>query len=193
MYLYTDAIEFAPFGSEENRRSRRAEIVATSDDKVPRPSPKSIYRLADKVCIQSLRITSWHPASHELPLQYDVPALKTLALNHIRGGLAKCDIVEEAFSRFASRWVGHVAEADYLLTGRHRYEEIRNLYISQLAYVWMDDPTAEVICASIDKKIDSFVEEGLDHATEMLSALWDIANNDDAKAPANTPSLVSRF
>jgi hypothetical protein len=50
MYLYTDAIDFAPFGSEVNRRSRSAEIVDPSDNKVPRPSPKSIYRLADKVC-----------------------------------------------------------------------------------------------------------------------------------------------
>ena len=50
MYLYTKAIEFAPFGSDENRRSRSAEIVTPSDNRVPRPSPKSIYRLADKVC-----------------------------------------------------------------------------------------------------------------------------------------------
>jgi len=52
MYLYTDAIEFAPFGSDENRRSRRPEAITPLDDKVPRPSPKSIYRLADKVCLQ---------------------------------------------------------------------------------------------------------------------------------------------
>jgi len=39
-------------------------------------------------------------------LQYDVPALKALALDRIRSELAKCDIVEEAFSRFASRRVG---------------------------------------------------------------------------------------
>jgi len=49
MYLYTDAIEFAPFGSEDNRKSRSAEIATPSDDKVTRPSPKSIYRLAGKV------------------------------------------------------------------------------------------------------------------------------------------------
>ena len=57
MYLYTDVIEFAPFGSDENRRSRRAEVVKSSDDKIPRPSPKSIYRLADKVCTPSLILT----------------------------------------------------------------------------------------------------------------------------------------
>ena len=49
MYLYTDSIEFAPFGSEDNRKSRSAEIVSLSEDSIPRPSPKSIYRLADKV------------------------------------------------------------------------------------------------------------------------------------------------
>ena len=98
MYLYTSAIEFAPFGSNENRRSRSAEIVTPSDDKVPRPSPKSIYRLADKVCTRP-------PYPSQAPYtrspQYDVPALKILALNHIRGELTKCDIVKEAFSRFA--------------------------------------------------------------------------------------------
>ena len=49
MYLYSGVIEFAPFGSGQNRKTRAAEIVDPSDDKVPRPSPKSIYRLADKV------------------------------------------------------------------------------------------------------------------------------------------------
>jgi len=100
MYLYTNAIEFAPFGSRENRRSRGAEIATPSDDNVPRPSPKSIYRLADKVCT---RPSQPPPAFHILSSQYDVPALKTLALNHIRGELTKCDIVEEAFGRFTSQ------------------------------------------------------------------------------------------
>jgi len=46
---------------------------------------------------------SEHSMSDKLSPQYDVPALKTLALNCIRGELAKCDIVEESFSGFASR------------------------------------------------------------------------------------------
>lgn len=49
LYLYTNSIEFAPYGSEDNRKSRSAEIVSVSEDSIPRPSPKSIYRLADKV------------------------------------------------------------------------------------------------------------------------------------------------
>ncbi|KAF9641806.1 hypothetical protein BDM02DRAFT_3203210, partial [Thelephora ganbajun] len=72
---------------------------------------------------------------------YDIPALKTLALNHIRGELGECDIVEESSSRFASQ-----------------YDEIRSLYIEQLGFVWMEDSTTETTRASVDKKIDSFVE-----------------------------------
>ena len=102
MYLYTNTIEFAPFGSKENRRSRSAEIATPSDDKVPRPSPKSIYRLADKVC-GTFTFHTERPTSDVFSLQYNVPALKALALEHVRSGLEKCDIVEESFSRFASR------------------------------------------------------------------------------------------
>lgn len=49
LYLYTDDIEFAPYGSGENRKSRVPEMSSVSEDSIPRPSPKSIYRLADKV------------------------------------------------------------------------------------------------------------------------------------------------
>jgi len=117
--------------------------------------------------------------------------LKTLALNRIRYELGKCDIVEEAFSRFASQWAGYITKLDYLLTESHRYDEVRKLYVEQLAHVWMKD-TTETIHASVDRKIDCFVDEGLEHATETLSALWKIANKGgDAKAPANTSSVVS--
>lgn len=152
MYLYTDVIEFAPFGSKENRKSRSTEIVDPSDDKIPRPSPKSIYRLADK---------------------YDVPALKELAFNHICDQLANCDIVEEAFSRFA-----------------FQYDEIRNKYVEQLALIWVEDST-ENTRTSVEKKVCSFVEGDINHAVETLAALWEIASNDeDVTSPAYA-SLVA--
>jgi len=48
----------------------------------------------------------------------------------------------------------------------------------------MEDSTTESTCASVGKKIDSSV---LGHATEMLTALWEIANNDsDTGTPSNT-------
>ena len=58
----------------------------------------------------------------------------------------------------------------------------------------MEDSTTEKTRASINKKIDNFTEEGLEHAAEMLSALWEVANKDgDVKAPVNTSSAVSLF
>lgn len=59
----------------------------------------------------------------------------------------------------------------------------------------MEDSTTEATRASVDEKIDSFAEGDLEHATEILSALWEIVNNDgDITAPSSTPpSSVSRF
>ena len=48
MYLYTDLIQFAPFGSKENLKLQK-ELDFDSGDVIIQPSPKSIYRLADKV------------------------------------------------------------------------------------------------------------------------------------------------
>jgi hypothetical protein len=188
MYLYTDVIEFAPFGSRENRRSRSAEIVTLSDDKVPRPSPKSIYRLADKVRDGAFATFAEFPTSDKFPLQYNVPALKTLALNQIRSELEKCDIVEESFSRFASRRVAPTTHGGYMLTRRLRYIEIRRLCIDRLDSVWMEDSTTETTRASVDKKIDG----DLGHAMEMLTALWEIANGCEvAKTPSSASPAVS--
>jgi hypothetical protein len=58
LYLYTDSIGFALFGSKENRRSRSSEIAWALEGEIPEPSPKSIYRLADKV---SSTLRPWFP------------------------------------------------------------------------------------------------------------------------------------
>ena len=80
------------------------------------------------------------------------------------------------------------------LTERRRYDEIRSLYIDQLASAWMEDSTTEATCVSVDKNIDSFVEGDLEHATEMLCALWEIAYKDgDIVAPSSASSAVSPF
>jgi len=56
----------------------------------------------------------------------------------------------------------------------------------------MEDSTTETTRASVDKKIDSFFEGDLEYATEMLSALWEIATKDgDVKAPSNDSPAVS--
>ena len=81
-----------------------------------------------------------------------------------------------------------------MLKKRCRYDDVRSLYVDQLAFIWMEDSTTETTRAGVDKKIDSFAEGDLEHAAEMLSALWEIVNKDgDIKAPAKTSSTVSPF
>lgn len=80
---------------------------------------------------------------------------------------------------------------------RLRYNEIRSLFVNRLDSVWMEDSTTEVTRANVDKKM----EEDLGHATEMLSALWEIANEDDnainkvedTETPPNPSPTVSYF
>lgn len=94
----------------------------------------------------------------------------------------------------------HLGQWDRLLRleifqQRHRYDEIRSIYADQLVRVWMKDSTAKAIGVSVDEKINRFVDEGLNHATEMLSLLWEIANDDSRiiRSLPNTSSPVSRF
>lgn len=52
----------------------------------------------------------------------------------------------------------------------------------------------EATGANVDEKVESFAEGDLEHATEILSALWEIANKDgEIKAPENTSPAVSQF
>ena len=60
MYLYTDEIDFAPFGSKANRQLRIPELVSREAGTIPRPSPKSIYRIADMVRVNN------HGGDHRL-------------------------------------------------------------------------------------------------------------------------------
>ena len=88
--------------------------------------------------------------------------------------------------------MGGTTEANYMLTRGFRYDEIRSLYIDQLASVWMEDSTTETTRASVERKIDSYVEGDLEYVTDVLSALWEIVNRDgEIKAPSSTPSSVS--
>ena len=61
----------------------------------------------------------------------------------------------------------------------------------------MEDSTAEATCLSVEEKVDRFVEGDLEHAGEILSALWEIASaGGGAQPPEGTsstgiPSLLS--
>ena len=73
-----------------------------------------------------------------------------------------------------------------------RYDEIRDLYIQQLAFAWVDDLTTEKTRVCVERKIDSFVGGDLEHGTEIVLALLEIATTEgDIKPPPNAPSSVS--
>ena len=73
-----------------------------------------------------------------------------------------------------------------------RYDEIRDLYIRQLAFTWLEDSTTQVTRESVDEKIDIFATGELEHAKEVVLALLEIANEgSEVKSPAVTSSAVS--
>ncbi|KAF9785366.1 hypothetical protein BJ322DRAFT_827295 [Thelephora terrestris] len=151
MYLYTGHIEFAPYGSKENRRSRSKEIVSLSEDSIPRPSPKSIYRLADK---------------------YDIPPLKRLALDNIRDGLERCDIVEEVFNKYSSS-----------------HEEVRTIYATHLASVLSraEEKSVQGLWVKVDEKIGRYINGNLDHAVDATTLLWKLSKG-NVNCPPVTPA-----
>ena len=74
-----------------------------------------------------------------------------------------------------------------------RYDEVRSLYVKQLAYILVGDRDGETR-RSVEKKIESFVEGDLEHAAETVLALWEVVKKDgDIKAPSSTVSAVSQL
>ena len=72
-----------------------------------------------------------------------------------------------------------------------RYDEIRSLYVEQLAYIWTEAWT-EATCTNIKKKINSFIRGDLERAAETVSTLWKVINEDgDTKAPSSVSPAVS--
>ena len=96
-FLYTGKITFSPFSSDP-RHALPAE-ARTGDwvtGRLPSPSAKSIYLLADKAI--DLPCGGCSLAN---VYQYDIPTLKERAKAHIEKNLTYCNIVDEVFSGFS--------------------------------------------------------------------------------------------
>jgi len=149
-YLYTGQIEFAPRGSQKDQSPGATKEQTPLCDKTPLPSSKSVYRLADK---------------------YDIPALKALALNHIRGGLRNCDIVAETFSEFTSR-----------------YDDIRMACIPHLVSALRNDTAEKTTWMRMCEIIENHFKGDLRHATDTLSLLLKTVSQDDGPTTTTPPS-----
>jgi len=100
-YLYTSQIAFAPLSRRGLSRSRTA--IQKAQGFPPRPSAKSMYRLADKLGLDGL--------------------LK-ISSEHIRSQLSNNIIFPELFSAFTSRYKPVTAmELDYVFL---KWEELKN-------------------------------------------------------------------
>ena len=74
---------------------------------------------------------------------------------------------------------------------KHRYHEIKNLYVQQLALSWVDSITSKT-CTDIKDKVDGFVERDPEHTREVLTALLEIGSKEgNIPDPADTSSPVS--
>lgn len=68
------------------------------------------------------------------------------------------------------------------------------MYVRQLAFNWIKKSTAEATRASVRLQIESFVDGDLEHASEVLSILLEMASSDeDIVAPVNIGADVSSF
>ena len=96
-FLYTGEIKFAPFRSYPGHQLPARERTGDwNAERLPSPSAKSIYRLADMVSSLSC---VWRSISHQL--QYHIPTLKQQAKAYIHSNMAHCNIVDEVFSTFS--------------------------------------------------------------------------------------------
>ena len=95
-FLYTGEITFAPLGSDPRHELPVEERTGDWNiGRVPSPSAKSMYRLADKVTSHT---PPRRPPAHSP--QYDIPVLKEQAKAAIHINLAHCNIIDEIFSSF---------------------------------------------------------------------------------------------
>jgi hypothetical protein len=98
-FLYTGKITFSLLSSDPRERSHAgARAGDWNTARLPSPSAKSIYRLADKVTGFTRVVLS---LAHQF--QYDIPTLKEEAKEYILANLAHCNIVDEVFSDFSFR------------------------------------------------------------------------------------------
>ena len=75
-----------------------------------------------------------------------------------------------------------------------RYSEIADLYAKRLAFIWREGTMTEATRATVQERIGNFAEGDLEYAKDMLSALWEIANEDtSATAPPSPSPGVSLF
>jgi len=182
-YLYTDEIEFAPWGSAKRREARALEKISASYG-IPKPSPKSVYRLADKVT------SSYVPYQLGLTLplvrhtrveraRVAANPTRSIQVQHHRGSVQQVHLLvcyPPSFWPVRFSWID-------------RYPELRELELKQLARVLLSsdsDPTLELLKA----KVKSYAHGESSHAEDILPDLYELMESDGSVKETQFPAAV---
>lgn len=177
LYLYTGSIDFAPFGSEANRKTRASEIVSLTPDRVPRPSPKSIYRLADKVLSLTFHCTAF-PLHHGWTVRFSDTQVCRLQKDQRRARTMRCrprDLQQiylpvcPSSARYSCRIISKQPRS---------YPEILKMHVENLASV-LTRIDSEGVQDQLNERLKAFAEGEIDYASEAFSSLWRILTHGD--------------
>ena len=66
-----------------------------------------------------------------------------------------------------------------------RYDEIRSMQVIYLLSVWLSESEegSGALHKKLDEKIDSYAAGELEHASETISAIWDMSRKNEASPP----------
>jgi len=173
-YLYTDEIEFAPWGSAERRKTRALEKVSESYG-IPKPSPKSVYRLADKVMNSHM---------HSLcQLGLTLPLVRHTQVERARVTTDPTRLVRVQHHRGIVQQVHLMVR--YLLSLRpvrfpwiDRYPQLRELELRQLTRVLLSSDSGPTL-GLLKAKIKGYAHGELPHAENILPTLYELMESDE--------------
>jgi len=184
-YLYTDEIEFAPWGSAEKRKTRALEKVSESYG-IPKPSPKSVYRLADKVMnshmysLCQLGLTS--PLVQRTQVERARVATdptRLVRMQHHRGIVQQVHLLVRCL--LSLRPIGF-PQTD-------RYPELRELELRQLARVLLSSDSGPTL-GLLKAKVKGYAHGELPHADNILPALYELMENDESVEELPVPTAI---
>jgi len=182
-YLYTDEIEFAPWGSAERREIHAIEKISESYG-IPKPSPKSIYRLADKVtssCVLYQLGLTLPLVRHTRVERARVAAdpTRSIQVQHHRGSIQQVHLLVRFLPSLGPVRFPRI----------DRYPELRQLELRQLARALLSsdpDPTLELLKA----KVKSYAHGELPHAEDILPAIYELMESDESVKETQFPVPV---
>ena len=183
-YLYTNEIEFAPWGSAERRKARILEETSELYG-IPKPSPKSVYRLADKVTnsdvLSAIGLTSSlvrHTRAERARVATD--PTRPIQVQHYRGSFQQVHLL-----------VRHPLSLRPVRFPRiYRYPELRELKLRQLARALLSSDSCLTL-GYLKAKIKSYAHGKLPHAEHVLPALYELMESDESVEETLLPVAAS--